>query len=88
MNMKSLPPAVTIPASLFLGAVAGALQADPASVFFSLATAKPAFLGAILAGLVAVVHFYQDPKSPATPPSLQALAVAALRPTNSGEVSQ
>jgi hypothetical protein len=67
--------AVSITSSVFVGAVVGALQADP-SAFVSLATAKQAMMGALLAGLVAVVHFYQPSPAPTAQPQESAKAEA------------
>lgn len=58
--MKQLPPSVTIPLSLFLGAAVGAIQVTPGVSFLSLPTLEHALSVAVFAGLVAVVHYYQD----------------------------
>lgn len=64
-----VPTFVTLPASVFLGGVVGALSADPANAFLSVGTAKPALFGALLVGLVAVVHLYQPQPVAAPPPA-------------------
>ena len=68
-----MSPKVSIPLSLFVGVLCGAVQADP-NAFLSLATAKQALTTALFAALVAVVHYYQ------TPPTLAPAPIAAPAP--------
>ncbi len=56
---------LTIPLSCFLGAFAGYLEAH--APLLSVASAKPAIMGAALAGVIAVAHLYQ----PVPPPPEQ-----------------
>jgi hypothetical protein len=63
-----VPTYATLPLSVFIGAASGALMADPTSALLSRQTAVPALVGALVAGLAAVVHLYQ-PTPVATPPA-------------------
>lgn len=54
-----IPASVTLPLSVFVGAVVSALAMDAPGTFFTMASAKPALVGALLAGLGALVHLYQ-----------------------------
>lgn len=56
--MKKLPAWLTIPLSVFLGGALVVLEATPQAAWFAPQTAKAAALGALFAGLVAVVHYY------------------------------
>lgn len=66
-----IPTYVTLPATVFLGALVGALEADPANALLSRATAIPALVGALVAGLAAVVHLYQPPPAAVSPPPVK-----------------
>lgn len=53
------PTTVTLPLSVFLGAAVTALATVPTEKLMSWDTAKPAVVGAIVAGVAAVIHWLQ-----------------------------
>lgn len=56
MNIKQ---SLMVAGSTFAGAAAGALSALPSSTFLSWPSAERALLGAVLTGLIAVVHLFE-----------------------------
>lgn len=64
-----LPPQLTIPLSIFVGAAGGALANSPTTAFLSVASAEHVIIGAAVVGLVAVSHWLMDPRPPQMPPA-------------------
>lgn len=62
MNIRQ---SLMVAGSTFAGAAAGAISALPTSAFLSWPSAERALLGAVLTGVVAVIHLYEPkPGSP------------------------